>query len=290
MSNVNKTPWYKKPIIVIPAVAVILAAIVGVYFTFWLNPPPSDFRITINPMQGAVHQGGVIQTTVTIKGIHGYENSVSLSASDQPSGVVVAFTPPFGGATPAYTSNVMITVGTNVPADDYIIIIKGTGADGKEHSSKYSLTVKPITVTPTTSTTPTVTTTTTRTPTPTVIDVNPAAFKIQGDEFLFDSRYNVISGLPIKDGVNLSNYDLEFAFQGGGGRQVQLWYKDSKGGNVYSFPYTIKSGQSIRYNPLTDGRNVDEFDDFTHIYAIGAKIWGGVEGIQITSVKLIKRD
>lgn len=114
--------------------------------------------------------------------------------------------------------------------------------------------------------------------------------RIYLNEFLFDTRYNVIPGLPIKEGVDLSNYDLGFTFQGGGGRQVQLWYKDSGWRNVYSFPYIIESGQPIRYNPFTDGRNVDEFNDFTHIYAIGAKVFGGVEGIQITSVKLIKRD
>ena len=92
------------------------------------------------------------------------------------------------------------------------------------------------------------------------------------------------------DGVDLSNYDLEFTFQGGDGREVQLWYKDSTWRYVYSFPYTIQSGQSIRYNPFTDGRNVDEFNDFAHIYAIGAKVFGGVESIPITSVNLIKRD
>jgi hypothetical protein len=146
------------------------------------------------------------------------------------------------------------------------------------------------TPTPTPTPTPTFTPTPLVTPTPTPTGINPTGFKIQGDEFLFDTRYNAIPGLPIMDGVDLSNYDLEFTFQGGDGRQVQLWYKDSTWRQVYSFPYTIQSGQSIRYNPLTDGRNVDEFNDFTRIYAIGAKVVGGVESIQITSVNVIKRD
>ncbi len=230
MSNENKTPWYKKPLIIIPVVAVILAAIVGAYFNIWLNPPPSDFSITINPMEGAVHQGGVIQTTVTIKGIHGYENSVSLSASDQPSGVVVAFTPPFGGATPAYTSNVMINVGTNVPAGDYIIIIKGTGADGKEHSSKYSLTVKPITVTPTTSTTPTVTTTTIRTFTP--INVQDAFYPtgLMGDwgDITFDDSW---TGNPYSKPTAIKITYSAVSSQGKGWAGIYWQYPDKNWGD-----------------------------------------------------------
>jgi mannan endo-1,4-beta-mannosidase len=87
----------------------------------------------------------------------------------------------------------------------------------------------------------------------------------------------------------LSNLDLEFVFHEGDGQQVQLWYKDQNWRNVYSFPYPITSGQPSRYNSFTDGRNVDEFDDFTHIYAIGAKVWGGVDGVQIISARLIPR-
>lgn len=130
---------------------------------------------------------------------------------------------------------------------------------------------------------------------PHVLHVAPSSFKIQGDEFILDTRYNVIVGLPIRgerstDGVDLTKYDLEFTFKNAEGRQIQLWYKNSSWRNVYSYPYTILREQPIRYNPFTGGRNVDEFSDFTHIYAIGAKVFGGLKGIQIASVKLIRRD
>lgn len=129
-----------------------------------------------------------------------------------------------------------------------------------------------------------------------VIELNPADFVAQdGDrdgikeELILDTRFGAIPDLPIQDGVNLSDYDLEFTFQGGDGKEVQLWYKSQDWTNVYSFPSTITSGRPIRYNPLTDGRNVDEFDDFTHIYAIGAKVFGGIEEIRIVSARLIPR-
>ena len=39
--------WYKKPTIVI-ALGGILAAIIVATWAFWLNPPSSDFNISIN--------------------------------------------------------------------------------------------------------------------------------------------------------------------------------------------------------------------------------------------------
>ena len=58
---------------------------------------------------------------------------------------------------------------SKVPAGDYALVIKGTGADGKEHSCSYTLTVKPsVTPTSTPTATPTPTATITPTPTPSV--------------------------------------------------------------------------------------------------------------------------
>lgn len=129
-----------------------------------------------------------------------------------------------------------------------------------------------------------------------VIELNPADFKMQdgdrdgeAEEFILDTRFGAIPDLPVQDGVDLKYYDLEFTFQGGDGKQAQLWYKNQNWANVYSFPYSITSGQPIHYNPFADGRNVDEFDDFAHIYAIGAKVWEGVDGVQLISARLIPR-
>jgi hypothetical protein len=129
-----------------------------------------------------------------------------------------------------------------------------------------------------------------------VIELDPADFKIQdgdgdgiAEEFFLDTRFGAIPGLPVQDGVDLSNYDLEFTFEARDGQEAQLWYKGRSWKNVFSFPYPITFGQPIRYDPFSDGRNVDEFSDFSHIWGVGAKIWGGVEGVQITSARLIQR-
>lgn len=159
MANENKKPWYSAPTY-LGIIVAIVAIVVTIIIWIWPNPPPpSDFSMSIDPMFGAIQAGGVLQTTVTVKGIHGYDHVVSLSASGQPAGIVIAFVPPFGAAKPSYTSGVTINVNSNVPAGDYTITIKGIGADGKEHSCSYTLTVKtPVTPTPTSTETPSSTT------------------------------------------------------------------------------------------------------------------------------------
>jgi len=155
MSNENRRPWYKNPAY-LGVIVAILAIVITIIVWQWPNPSPlSDFSISVSPMQGSVQPGGVIQTTITVKGIHGYKHSVSLSASGQPSDVIITFIPPFGEATPAYASTMTINVDSNVPAGDHTITIKGTGADGEEHACKYILTIRPTpTPPPTASATP----------------------------------------------------------------------------------------------------------------------------------------
>lgn len=143
MPDENKKPWYKDTRylgLILTIVTIVLGIII------WRlpipPPPPSDFSISIDPMIGTIQAGGVIQMTVSVMGISGYDHTVTLSATGQPSGVVITFQPPFDEAKPSYTSSVTINVDKNVPADDYSIVMKGTGADGKEHGCSYTLTVK----------------------------------------------------------------------------------------------------------------------------------------------------
>lgn len=143
MSNEDRKPWYKNPSnlgVIIAALALIAGLI---YYLNPVHPLNPDFSMSVNPPQGTVDPGGVLSTAITVKGQDGYDKSVSLSASGQPSGVVITFTPPIGGAMPSYTSTVETSVALNVQAGDYTITIKGTGNDGKEHNVSYTLTVKP---------------------------------------------------------------------------------------------------------------------------------------------------
>lgn len=126
----------------------VVVALIGVIVTFAIgiydHPDElSDFSISVDPMEGKVEQGGVVQTSITVESINGYDKAISLSSSQQSSGVVTTFIPPIGGASPSYTSNLMINVDESVSIGNYKIEIKGQGADGKMHSTYYNLLVVP---------------------------------------------------------------------------------------------------------------------------------------------------
>ncbi|HEY9246920.1 MAG TPA: hypothetical protein VIO11_08755 [Candidatus Methanoperedens sp.] len=135
----------KDPKIIIPAIIGIVTIVV----TIILGLPPEDFRVIVSPLEGTVQHGGVIQTTVTVEGLHGYNYPVIISASEQSSGIIVTSILPVGGMKPTFTSNLILSVSTEVPIGKYEITIKGLGADGKERISKYTLNVMPEIPTPT---------------------------------------------------------------------------------------------------------------------------------------------
>lgn len=139
MTNDDRMPVHKKIAIYLGIIIPIIAIVVSIII--WRLGLESDFDISVDPMDGVVQQDGVIQTTITVKGVHGYGHDVSLSARGQPSDVVVAFVPPIGGPKPSFTSNVMVDVGSDVSVGSYEITIKGIGADGIEHSCMYILSV-----------------------------------------------------------------------------------------------------------------------------------------------------
>ncbi|MCJ7653877.1 MAG: hypothetical protein MUO97_00995 [Dehalococcoidia bacterium] len=149
MSKGNKKPWYRNPAYLGVIVAIVAIVVSIILWQFGPNPPRGpDFSISVSPMEGLAPQGGVIQTTITVKGAYGYVHPVSLSASGHPSDAVITFIPPLGDATPGYASTMTINVGSKVPLGDFMVTIKGSGADGKEHICNYVLTIKPTTVTP----------------------------------------------------------------------------------------------------------------------------------------------
>jgi hypothetical protein len=129
------------------AVIAILAALIGAYYAFYLNPPPGDFQLSINPMHGSAQPGGIITTQITVQGTNGYKYPVSLSATQLPPNILVSFVPPMGGSVPAFTSNVNFNIGNTVPFGSYQIEIKGMGADGTDHKVTYMLDVLPMVTT-----------------------------------------------------------------------------------------------------------------------------------------------
>lgn len=138
---------------------------------------------------------------------------------------------------------------------------------------------------------------TTSPPPPDTIDLNPVDFERQAsieggivDEFILHT-HKLAPPFSVNDGIDLRDYDLEFTFQGANERTVQLWYKSAPNwANVISAALPLTSDQPIHFNPSIDdlGQSDPEFD-FAHIWAIGARVADGVEGVQIISARLIKR-
>jgi hypothetical protein len=137
-----------------------------------------------------------------------------------------------------------------------------------------------------------------RTNTPRSIELSPAVFERQAsnqesgivDEFILITRDGGIPGLPVQDGVDLSNYDLEFTFRGAEGQHVHLFYKSGPNyANAVSSASPIGPDQPVRFNPSVDDNESDPGFDFAHIWAIGARMPGGIGEVELTSVRLIKR-
>jgi uncharacterized membrane protein len=110
-----------------------------------------DFGISVSPSSVSVNAGASTTTTAYVNSVNGFSSSVSLSASGQPTGVVIDFSPstvvpPAGG-----TASSMLTVSTasSAPAGSYVVTIMGSGNGGQvmlQHSTQLYL---QITSTPT---------------------------------------------------------------------------------------------------------------------------------------------
>lgn len=140
MNNYAGIPWYKD----IRWLLGIIVAIAAIVTPIIIYRPAPDFNMTIDPLTGGVKQGSTIETSIKVEGLKRYVNIVSLTSSGQPTGVTVSFAPSEG--VPTYKSNLKVYVGQDTPIGDYEIAIRGIGADGKERSCKYLLTIiaKPL--------------------------------------------------------------------------------------------------------------------------------------------------
>jgi len=101
-----------------------------------------DFSISASPTSVSVVQGSSGGSTVTTAVSGGFNNAVSLSASGQPSGVTVSFSPASIAAPGSGSSAATFTVASSVATGTYPITITGTGG-GVTHTTSVSLTVTP---------------------------------------------------------------------------------------------------------------------------------------------------
>jgi len=85
------------------------------------GPPGPSFTLTANPNSLSIQQGNQGTSTITVVPAGGFTGSVTLSASGQPSGVTVGFSP----NPTTTTSTATVTVGTGVATGTYTITIGG---------------------------------------------------------------------------------------------------------------------------------------------------------------------
>ena len=98
------------------------------------------FTLTASPTAVSVKDGSSGTSTITTAVSGGFSSAVALSASGQPSGVTVAFSPGSIAAPGSGTSTATFTVGSSTTAGTYTITITGTGG-GITHTATVSLTV-----------------------------------------------------------------------------------------------------------------------------------------------------
>jgi subtilase family serine protease len=87
-----------------------------------INTP--GFGLTASPAALTLLQGGSATSTITSTVTNGFDSSISLSATGQPTGVSVTFGPT--SITGAGTSTMTITVGSSTVTGTYLIRVRGT--------------------------------------------------------------------------------------------------------------------------------------------------------------------
>ncbi|HLX06677.1 MAG TPA: hypothetical protein VKY89_02320, partial [Thermoanaerobaculia bacterium] len=97
------------------------------------------------PTSISIAQGSAGNVTITTTVSGGFNAAVALSASGQPTGVTVGFSPTSIAAPGAGSSTMSITVASTTATGTYSIVVTGTGG-GKTHTTTVSLTVTAVPV------------------------------------------------------------------------------------------------------------------------------------------------
>jgi subtilase family serine protease len=105
-------------------------------------PASGNFTISVSPTSGYLYRGqsGYAVVTTTVSG--GFDSAIALSATGQPTGVTVSFSPASIAAPGSGTSEMLLTVSRTAAYGTYPITIKGTGG-GLTHTTVLSFEVAP---------------------------------------------------------------------------------------------------------------------------------------------------
>ena len=90
-------------------------------------PTAGAFIISVSPTSGSLRQGQSGTATVTTAVSGGFDSAVALSATGEPTGVTIKFTPASIAAPGSGTSSMLLTVSRTAAVGTYPITITGTG-------------------------------------------------------------------------------------------------------------------------------------------------------------------
>jgi subtilase family serine protease len=90
-------------------------------------PTAGAFTISVSPTSGSLRQGQSGTATVTTAVSGGFDSAIALSASGEPTGVTISFSPSSIAAPGSGKSSMLLTVSRTAPTGTYPITITGTG-------------------------------------------------------------------------------------------------------------------------------------------------------------------
>ncbi|MFL6203696.1 MAG: hypothetical protein ACJ76J_31390 [Thermoanaerobaculia bacterium] len=99
-----------------------------------------DFTISASPSSVSVVQGNSGSSTITTSALNGFNSSIALTASGQPTGVTVSFSPSSIAAPGSGSSTMSIAVASSTAVGTYSITVTGSGG-AISHTTTVSLTV-----------------------------------------------------------------------------------------------------------------------------------------------------
>jgi len=104
------------------------------------NALSSDFTVRTLPAAAKTDPGTPVSADLYVTYLHGYSSTVLMSLITPPTGISVQFNPSTSSGA-SWQSSVTITVDSTTMAGTYILEFKGTGSDGKAHSTYFLLIV-----------------------------------------------------------------------------------------------------------------------------------------------------
>ena len=97
-------------------------------------PTAGAFTISVSPKSGSLRQGQSGTATVTTAVSGGFDSAIVLSATGEPTGVTISFSPSSIAAPGSGKSSMLLTVSRTAPTGTYPITITGTGG-GVTHTT-----------------------------------------------------------------------------------------------------------------------------------------------------------